>query len=230
MKSHCDAIFRNANPNYPAIVCRAFAHVQEFINCRSDLLGQRLVLNNFTSADGQFLFIHTCFNQSNKVSAFGFFITKPNYTVSIVGCCSQPFNNFPLNNLLALKIALHVALDNHITIQHIFNEDISTTRIITNPDPTLYWNYNNLIHNIQSLLNMHGQPKIHVILGSWMAPVSKVVVLGFNHSSLNLFLFGCNLLYWIMKSFNDFGYVFKILVFSQLFSLYLAYVFSLHFN
>ncbi|XP_039134680.1 uncharacterized protein LOC120272029 [Dioscorea cayenensis subsp. rotundata] len=57
-KSLCDAIFRNANINIPAAVCRALAHVQEHTNCIHGFLGQKLILNNFFESDELFLFTH----------------------------------------------------------------------------------------------------------------------------------------------------------------------------
>lgn len=131
-KSRCDAIFRNVNPNYPVIAHRALAHVQDHFNYDKRHLGQRLILNNFSNADGQFLFNHTCFNQCTKVSAIGFFFSKSNYTVSIAGYYSQPSTDISPNNLLVLETALLVALDNSITIHHIFNQNISTGELITN--------------------------------------------------------------------------------------------------
>lgn len=207
-KTRCDAIFRNTKPNFFVIVGKTFAHVQDYITSRLDLLGQRLILNNFNSFDGHFLFIHASFNQGTKVSTTGFFISKSDYNIPLAGCYSQPSDPNSMHTLLALKVALHATIAHRITIQHIFIEDLTTVNNIVNPDPILTRIYPKLISSIQNLLSMHGHPHLHAILRSWMVPAKKLSILGFNYSTLNLFLFGQELPYWVMKSFNESSFVF----------------------
>lgn len=47
------------------------------------------------------------------------------------------------NNLLALETALLVALDNNISVRHIFNENNTTGSLISNPNSTTTWRSNN---------------------------------------------------------------------------------------
>lgn len=92
-KSRCDVIFCNANVNIPASVCRALAHVQEHANCNKGLLGQKLILNNFSYSDELFLFSHASINQGTKVRSVGFFLSNANYVVNIAGCSAQAIDD-----------------------------------------------------------------------------------------------------------------------------------------
>lgn len=71
-KAWCDKIFRNIDANCYVIVCKAFAHVTKFYNATALQLGKCLILNNFSNADGPFLFISNDWNDVEEVSGAGF--------------------------------------------------------------------------------------------------------------------------------------------------------------
>lgn len=134
-KSRCNVIFRNANVNIPTAVCRALAHVQEHTSCSKGLLGQKLILNNFSGADELFLFSHVNTNQSTKVRSIGFFISNANYVVAITGCFADAMDDSPLDDLFAIGVALQTALDKHLNVKHVFVNTPNSHIVLNNPDP-----------------------------------------------------------------------------------------------
>lgn len=70
-KSHCDAIFNHAHPNFHVIQCRSLAHTRDFSLANRNQLGRRIILNNFSDFDGLFLFSSTVWNEAMKVGRPG---------------------------------------------------------------------------------------------------------------------------------------------------------------
>ncbi|KAH7667047.1 Reverse transcriptase zinc-binding domain-containing protein [Dioscorea alata] len=138
--SRCNAIFKNISPNPSAIVSQTIAHVREFSNNLSNPLGKKLILNNFSSADGyvHVLFTHAITNPSSQVRSIGFFISNSNYIVSLAGCLSQSMLN---NSLVALEVALQTAMDYHFRIKHIFCDHHGIKNTIWNPDQLISWRF-----------------------------------------------------------------------------------------
>lgn len=207
-KAQCDAIFRNVPPNFPVMVSIAIAHVQEHINANRDLLGRRLILNNFSSADGLLLFSHASFSQNTQVRSIGFFLSNSNGIVFFSGCSSQPMDSTSSDDLFALEVALQVALETHHRVQHIFLDNHTACICINSPEPTTSWRYNHQLSKLRALLELHEGPRIHSIPRSWMSPASKLATLGYNYSNLNLFLVSRELPHWLMKSFVNSGFAF----------------------
>ncbi|XP_039135711.1 uncharacterized protein LOC120273129 [Dioscorea cayenensis subsp. rotundata] len=206
--SRCNAIFNNSSPNYSAIASKAIAHAREYSNSFSDPIGKRIILSNFSKADGQFIFTHATSNDSMQVRSIGFFIVDAYYRISLAGCISQPMDNNLSGILLALEVALQSALDSQMQVQHIFTDHANTLDLIENPNQYLLWRFQAQIFNINFLLDMFTRPKIHQIPRHWMKPAAILAYLGFRHRSLNLFLYGRDLPYWVMKYFhlNDFNF------------------------
>ncbi|XP_039115766.1 uncharacterized protein LOC120251270 [Dioscorea cayenensis subsp. rotundata] len=207
-KSRCDIIFRNANLNPPTLVCKAISHVQDHFECRKNLLGSRLILNNFTLDDELFLFVYASTNLCSMVSFVGFFVSNAQFIVSLAGCFSQVLDDNTPVSLLALRVALQVMLDSRLPVKNIFVDDSAPIAVISNPDPVITWRFRPLIDLIKSLLNFLGSPVIHIIPDSWMMPAASLATLGFNDPALNLFLFGRDLPHWLMRCFHDSGFIF----------------------
>lgn len=207
-KSRCDAIFNNSPPNFSAIVNRSIAHAREHSKSNRCLLGKRLILYNFSGADDHFLFTHAILNESRRVRAIGFFLSSANLLVSFAGCLSQPADDNSSEALLALDVALQFALDFQLPVKHIFSAYHTDLAMLKRPDHVIAWRLHSQISNIRFLLAMTGNAHIHEIPHSWMAPATLFASYGLVHQSLNLFLFGKDLPYWIMKSFFEFGFVF----------------------
>ncbi|XP_039117476.1 uncharacterized protein LOC120253217 [Dioscorea cayenensis subsp. rotundata] len=56
-KNRCDVIFRNVQLSSYNAVCKALAHVNDFTICNKNFHGWNLICNNFSWADGPFLFM-----------------------------------------------------------------------------------------------------------------------------------------------------------------------------
>ncbi|XP_039129633.1 uncharacterized protein LOC120265741 isoform X2 [Dioscorea cayenensis subsp. rotundata] len=148
-------------------------------------LAKKLILYNFSEADDHFLFTHAILNESRR-----------------------PADDNSSEALLALDVVLQFALDFQLPVKHIFSAYHTNLAMLQRPDHVIAWRLHSQISNIRSLLDMTGNAHIHEIPHSWMAPATLLASYGLVHQSLNLFLFGKDLPYWIMKSFFDFGFVF----------------------
>lgn len=78
-KNRCDKIFRDSAVPCQVIASRAYVHVLEFSCATADQFGKRLLLNNFSSADGPYLFISNFWNVATKVGGAGFYCSTSNY-------------------------------------------------------------------------------------------------------------------------------------------------------
>lgn len=206
-KSRCDVIFRNASINIPVIACRALSHVQDFCASNRCLLGQKLILNNFTCADELFLFSHSSSNPDTSVCSAGFFLSNSNYVVHLAGYCPISRNDSSLDEFSALFAALQSVLVNRLNIKHIFVNTSTIPSILCRPNPVTMWRFCSQLANIRSLLTALGSPSIHCIPLTWMTPAINLAAHGINSSDENLFLFGRDLPHWIMKSFLDSGFI-----------------------
>lgn len=58
-KARCHMVFRNTHSNVVRLAHKAFCFAKEFFHSHTKFSGQRLLLNNFTAAEGLFLFTAT---------------------------------------------------------------------------------------------------------------------------------------------------------------------------
>lgn len=204
----CDYIFRDSRPIFPSIFARAVAHVEEFSWCNSKMLGRNLLLANFSSADDYFLFSHATSDQSIGVSSTGFFFSNANYMISIAGSSSRPLSDTHLDAILAVEVALQAALDLHIPVKHILCDHAAITHLLNCSDHIASWRFEDQVNNLKFLLDACGHPRIHIIPSFEGYPAASLATYGLLHQQLNLFLFGKDLPFWIMKSFRIFGFSF----------------------
>lgn len=113
-----------------------------------------------------------------------------------------------LDALLAVEVALQTALDLHILVRHILCDHAETNHFLHCPDHVTSWRFEAQVHNLKFLLDMSGQPQIHIIPPFGGSPAVNLASYGVLHQHLNLFLFGKDLPFWIMKSFSSFGFNF----------------------
>lgn len=200
-KSRCDAIFKGSQPNYNAIMCKAIAHANEF-TMHSSNLGRKMILNNFSNAAGNFMFIYMNKSPQNPVSSVGFFLTNAKYIILLAGCAPFLTDANLTNELIALSIALQATLDLQMSVQHIFIVNAALREIINNADLTTCWRQMEQIHHIQALLERANHPRIHVIPKKWMTPAIKLSVHGTKQIRIDL----RDLPRWLMKDFISNGF------------------------
>lgn len=204
----CNVIFKNILPNLSVIVAKVVAHIREYSIGSTDSIGRKLIVNNFTCADGHFLFLHAISNHSTQVRSVGFIFVNSNCVVYLAGCFSQGMMDNSSDDLLALEVALQIAVNRHITVKHIFCAQANIAEFLSASDHTTIWCFQPQIDNVKFLLDISNQPKIHLIPDLWGVPAANLASLGFKHRHLNLFLFGRDLPFWIMRSMLEFGFVF----------------------
>lgn len=189
-KAYCEAIFRKIPRNTNLIACRAVAHVKDFSQANSNLLGKRMLLNNFPSSTGLYLFSAGCWNAVNKVGGFGFFFSTSNYSISFAGCGAASVPNALIADLQALSTAIRISIDRDVRTLHIFIASQEVFDLICSPSPPFAWRITPNIEDLRQLLAMAGSPGLHVISHSWNAPAIKLAPLGLNLHVLTLFLLG----------------------------------------
>lgn len=151
-KARCDAIFKNIQINYDAIVCKAIAHANEYTMQCSNLSGSKIILNNFSAA-GNFVFVYMNQSLQNPVSSVGFFLVNTNYSILLAGCSPFLTDANLTNELIALNIALQIILDLQESIQHVLTVNTALREVINNADLTTYWRQIDQIHHTQTLLD-----------------------------------------------------------------------------
>lgn len=83
------------------------AHINDFNVGNNNLYGRKLICNNFSWADGQFLFIYAQHNSSRFVTSTGLFISNSDFVVSFASCFSGPANDVISGDLKTMEVALY---------------------------------------------------------------------------------------------------------------------------
>lgn len=209
-KNGCDKVFRNSSVNCQVLACRAMAHVLEFSCIPASHDGKKLLLNNFSHADGSFLFISSSWNAANEVSGAGFFCSNSNYSISFGGSCPILARDAADAKILALQVAIESAISLGHPIRHLFlsNEEAYKSTILHFfGDDILHFGSQSLNHNLNQILISANNPRIHIIPKSWASPAYKLAIHGVNLRCLALFLQGRELPYWMMKHFKCSGLI-----------------------
>lgn len=130
-KNRCDVIFKQIVPNYFIIAAWAFAYVTEFSKVNAAQLGRKPLLNNFSNADGPFLFVSTLWNPDAEVSGFGYFIS--NYNMIITSTSYGPLiaNTGILAELQAILIILQATNQDQMLFHQIFTTNQDFHHILT---------------------------------------------------------------------------------------------------
>lgn len=128
--------------------------------------------------------------------------------VSFAGCFSSPTNDLYSGELLAFAAALNISWEQRASIKHVFTNSRATIYALSANHSPLFWRSIASISNTRFLLNMNGNPAVHITPETWLAPAISLASLGHNHHTLSLFLSGRDLPFWIMKSFHAAGFSF----------------------
>ncbi|XP_039129970.1 uncharacterized protein LOC120266412 isoform X1 [Dioscorea cayenensis subsp. rotundata] len=124
------------------------------------------------------------------------------------GCSSRRSSEFSSDTLFAVEAALNAAMELNKPVKHIFCDLQDIIHLLNCTDHVTSWRFDDQINNLKFLLDSWGNPLIHVIPSSWGSPAVGLAMHGLTHHHPNLFLFGKDLPFWIMKSFINFGFRF----------------------
>ena len=89
-KARCNSIFQNEPPGFNSITCKALAHANEYFLASTAQMERNLILSNFSTADGLFLFLSTFCTRDLSMGGASFYISNSNNSISIIGCCPHP--------------------------------------------------------------------------------------------------------------------------------------------
>ncbi|XP_039136968.1 uncharacterized protein LOC120274488 [Dioscorea cayenensis subsp. rotundata] len=207
-KARCAAIFSNIRPNYPLLVRKAIAHVQEFLQGNASLCGRRLLLNNFSHADGLFLFFAFSWNCANKVGHLGYFVSNSTHIINCAGHCCFTAESIFEAAIHALNTAIYNAINRQLNIRRILHCHQLISQLLYNNCEPVIWRFSHAISNINNLLRFVMNPPLVEIPRCWNSPAIALASSGANNHNLNLFLTGRDLPRWIMKTFIDAGFSF----------------------
>lgn len=207
-KARCDAIFNNVKPNCFIIASKAIAHAKDHLLEKSSLLGRRLLLNNFTQANGLFLFYALRWNDSSKTGKVGFLVSNHAYIISCAGCCTFYADSIIEAGLQALCIAIRSSLDRHLDFRCILHCNRDLSQLLKADRNPVVWRSSHSIADCIHLLHLASNPSLIDISPKWNAPAFALSNAGNNNHSLCLFLSGRDLPRWIMKIISDFGFHF----------------------
>lgn len=111
----------------PSIAFKAVAHVKDFLQENSSLMGRRLLLNNFSLVDSLFLFYAHWWTDTSKTGKLGFFISNHTHAISCAGCCTFKAESPSEAGIKALGIAVRTSVNRQLNIRHFLhcNHDLS---------------------------------------------------------------------------------------------------------
>lgn len=90
---------------------RTYAHAFEFSQGSRNLIGRKLILSNFSSEDGNFLFTYARWSSNSMVSSIGFFISNSQYVISLEGCLAFPMDDNINADMAAIGVAIQATMD-----------------------------------------------------------------------------------------------------------------------
>ncbi|XP_039134690.1 uncharacterized protein LOC120272038 [Dioscorea cayenensis subsp. rotundata] len=139
-------------------------------------------------------------------------VTKEEVYLTILnlptGCFSGPANNVFNGDLIALDVALHFTWERNTLIKHVFINSCTTISALNNAHSPISLRFDDVISNTKFLMNMNGNPSLHITPPNWLGPTISLTTISLNHHALNLFLSKQELPYWIMKNFTIVGFHF----------------------
>ncbi|XP_039136204.1 uncharacterized protein LOC120273607 [Dioscorea cayenensis subsp. rotundata] len=200
-KARCEAIFNNIIPNFTNISVKAIAHVKDFMQENASLVGRKLLLNNFSTSSGSFLFFAHRWIDSSNIGKLGFFISSHTYRVSCVGCCSFSMDSHLQAGLKALCIAVQSSLDRQLVVRSILHSSYDLPQSLKSDRNPVAWRAAQDISSVTHLLQLAGNPTLVAIPARWNGPASALASVGSNNHTLSLFLSGRDLPRWLMDLF-----------------------------
>lgn len=177
-KTRCNLIFQNELPNYSLIACRVFAHVKEFSTANLPQQGKCMILNNFSSTDGPFLFLAGIRRDNSTNGAAGFIISNYNSSILMAGCCPIANTSRIGIDAKALLIALQIIVNNHSSLQHIFITSKDLQVALNSEDSSFHWQVDRWVKHIKDIIHDIGNPEIHVIPHNWNAATHRLAIHG----------------------------------------------------
>lgn len=212
-KARCNLIFRNEDPDFHSISIRAINHVREYFSSSYCQPGKQLILNNYSIADGPFLFVSSLGNCKTGAFGAGFFLSNTNSQIICGGCCNNRADSVLEAEALALTTALgsDLAMNLHVNTIFIANSDLH--RLINADIPSHAWRLDALILSIPDSFKFgssskSGHPQSQITPNAWMGAAISLALFGVNSHMLTLFHQGKDLSRWLMKHFLKLGFSF----------------------
>ncbi|KAH7657245.1 hypothetical protein IHE45_17G008900 [Dioscorea alata] len=207
-KARCDAIFRNSMPNFSAIAHKSLSFANTNLCAFRNPLCRKLILSNYTSSDGLFLFSTSSWNDATQVGSGGFFVSSFNYNIFLAGSLPISAETHAEAELITLAAALNSVINLHLQIRNLFVSKSFTSAFTSTRDAACSWRLLPYIDSVKRLLIEANSPHINSIPMDWLHIALKLTMYGRNLHTLSLFHSGRELPLWLMKIFTDAGFVF----------------------
>lgn len=151
-KARCDSIFRATSINIRLISIRAFQFAKSNFHIGYNMIGKKLLLNNFTSTDGLFLFSEAHWNEDNKVGFIAYFISNSNYKIILAGCRPVECSSKLEAEVLALICALGLCVHHQFLVQHVFISCSNLKCLQNNANSWCGWQHRRWINTLFYML------------------------------------------------------------------------------
>ncbi|XP_039113706.1 uncharacterized protein LOC120249264 [Dioscorea cayenensis subsp. rotundata] len=205
-KARCNSIFKLEPPQFGLIARRAFALAQEYSYANGRNVGKNLILNNFISLDGPFLFTASFCSRDLELGGAGFLLVNSDYVVSLAGCGPVLINSETDAEIKALSLALQVAGLHGVRFRHIFLSCSALHSSLMTDGVVDDWLAAAVFSGLQSQLCEMDFPSIHVIPRDWNLCAARLASHNVSLHSLSLFFQGRDLPRWLMKVFLANGF------------------------
>ncbi|KAH7658926.1 hypothetical protein IHE45_17G121300 [Dioscorea alata] len=207
-KARCDAIFRNSRPNFAAIAHKTLSFANTNLCAFRNPLCRKLILSNYTSSDGLFLFSASSWNEATQVGSGGFFVSSFSYNIFLAGSLPISAETHAEAELITLAAALNSVINSHLQIRNLFVSKSSASAFTFSRDAACSWRLHPHIDNVMRLLIEANSPQFNSIPLDWLHVAFKLAKYGHNLHALSLFHSGRELPLWLMKIFTNAGLVF----------------------
>lgn len=181
------------------IAKRVVAHVKEYFYNSASAVGGRILVSNFSSHDGPFLFISAIWFRDSARGGTGFLVSHANSNILVAGCCNLQASSELDAHLKALILVIKYLIDSRIHVRHLFTSSQDLYTSMKNSGRHDDWRIKHLIRIGVDSLPLFGSPYIHVIPRGWDAISLHLARHGVGLHELSFFHQGRELPRWLMK-------------------------------
>lgn len=201
-KARCSCIFKSQAFEPSIISSKAIAHVMEFTSPLSCYHGKCLLLNNFVSSDGSFLFTAGILKGESIPRGLGFIVVNHNSFVLLARSCPTLAESDLIVEAKALLLALNIVTNQGTIIHHIFTASKDLCDVVYAGCGTHSWRNDDWVHNIIDILAQAGNPDMSFVPPRSQAVVAKkLAMLGSSLHDITLYHHRRDQPCWIFETF-----------------------------
>lgn len=183
----CNYLFKNEVSNYNIISSKVVAHGKEFSSYAVPQPCKNLVISNFSTFDGLFIFITTVWHDENVEGGAGLFVSNSKLSILLMGYSPILASSKMDADANALEVAFNSISNNTLSVQHIFISFHELLATIIVGYCLNDWRSNHWVNTIHNLIILAGNPRINVIPKCRIGATSKLAMHGSSLHNTSLF-------------------------------------------